>query len=269
MQPVTATTTTTIRSQFRPEYVPSRRPASCSTNAAPVRSLLVAPGQTEAALFSRTGVIKIDAAARAKATIALIEAEFKNRRGFYMHTLRRAGIAQHELDDALCEVFSLAVRWAGSYDSSKSDISSWLGNQVVRTVASSTYGTRRPDWRRQQEHELSTEMLVTGFASEPSERSDDAAAPAEQLVVAAFLTRLSDELTATESAVIDICGLDLLHERLACDQLARVRDLLGVRSQTTVRNFAQKLGNKVRALAIEHFSAEELSGRPGFNKVST
>lgn len=243
MQTVTATATS--RPQLRHEYAPSRRPTRCQANAAPVRPLLVAPAETDAALFSRSGVIKIDSAVRSKATIVLIEAEFKNRRGFYMHTLRRAGIAPHELDDALGETFSLAIRWAGSYDASKSDISSWLGNQVVRTVASSTYGTRRPDWRRQQEQELSTEMPVKGIStSEPS------------------------ELTETESAVIDICGMDLLHERLTIAQLDQVRDLLGVRSLTSVRSFTQRLGNKMRELALGHFGAECLISRPGFDKLA-
>lgn len=267
----TATAINTRRPAFRPEFVPATaRQEKRSTQA---RRLLIAPVETEEAQFARAGAIKIDQAARTKATLALIESEFKNRRGLYLHSLRRAGIPPYELEDALCEVFSLAIRWAGSYEASKSSIASWLGNQIVRTVASSTYGTRRPGWRRQQEHEQSAEKLVTGAMSESSEitidGSDDSADPTEEIAVAAFIGQLSDELTDTEAAMLNICGMALLHERLAAQQLDQLRDLLGVSSLTSVRSFTSKLGNKLRELALEHFHVKDLLGRPGFDKRAT
>ncbi|MCG9124873.1 hypothetical protein LH460_09330 [Laribacter hongkongensis] len=266
----TATAINTRRPAFRPEFVPAT--ARQEKRSPQARRLLITPAQTEEAQLAHSGVIKIDQAARTKATIALIESEFKNRRGLYLHSLRRAGIPPHELEDALCEVFSLAVHWAGSYESSKSSIASWLGNQIVRTVASSTYGTRRPGWRRQQEHELPAETLVTGAMSESSEitidGSDDTTDPTEELAVAAFMDQLTDELTDTEAAALNICGMDLLHERLATQQLDKLRDLLGVSSLSSVRSFTNKLGNKLRELALEHFGVEELLGRPGFDKLA-
>lgn len=262
----TATAINTRRPAFRPEFVPvTERQEKRSPQA---RRRLVAPAHTDEAQLTHSVVISIEQVARTKATITLIESEFKNRRGLYLHSLRRAGIPSHELEDALCEVFSLAVHWAGSYESSKSSISSWLGNQIVRTVASSTYGTRRPSWRRQQEHELPTEKLVTGAMSEQSEitiyGSDDASDPTEEIAVAVFIDQLSIELTETEVAVLNICGLDLLHERLAAEQLDQLRDLLGVSSLTSVRSFTNKLGNKLRKLALQHFGVEDLVGRPGY-----
>lgn len=239
------------RPQFRPEHTSS----------------------SARAFHSKAARLQADAApaALASANVALIEAEFRNSRRLYEYKLRRAGIASHELQDALCEVFSLAVQWAGSFDATKSSISSWLGNQVVRTVASSLYGTRRPGWRHQQEHELSTgelasdlglsdaEVVISGFC--------DAGSQAEDLAVAAFLNRLAGELTATETAAFNICGTDLLHQRQPLPLLVQIRDLLGVRSLATVRNFTQKLRHKVRALALEHFHAQDLMGRPGFDKL--
>lgn len=265
-------TTATSRPQFCPESASSVCLARHRAITVPVRVLLAAPTQTATALFSRPGVIEIDQEARTKANVALIETEFKNHRRFYEYKLYRAGIASQELEDAVAEMFSLAIRWAGSYDSRKSGISSWLGNQVVRTVASSTYGARRPGWRRQQEQELSTEMLMTGMASEPVELtidgSDGEADQTEDLAVAAFLGQLSEVLTVTEAAAIDICGMDLLHERLTMSQLVQMRDLLGVRSLSTVRHFTQELGNKMRELALEHFDAQDLMGRSGFDKLA-
>lgn len=262
----TATAINTLRSAFHPEFVPA---TECQEKHSPqARRLLVAQAQAEEAQLSCPSAIQIDRAARTKATITLIESEFKNRRGLYLHSLRRAGIPPHELEDALCEVFSLAVHWAGSYESSKSSISSWLGNQIVRTVASSTYGTRRPGWRRQQEHERPAEKLVTGAMSEQLEitiyGSDDATNPTEEIAVAVFIDQLSIELTEIEVAALNICGLDLLHERLAAEQLDQLRDLLGVSSLTSVRSFTNKLGNKLRKLALQHFDVEDLVCRPGY-----
>ncbi|MGT2456543.1 hypothetical protein ACU4GI_26430 [Cupriavidus basilensis] len=262
----------TSRHQLSPESASSVCLARHRAIAVHVCPLLAASTQTATALFSRPGVIEIDQEARTKANVALIETEFKNHRRLYEYKLYRAGIASPELEDALAEMFSLAIRWVGSYDSRKSSISSWLGNQVARTVASSTYGARRPGWRRQQEQELSTEMLMTGVASELVEMtidgSDDEADQTEDLAVAAFLGQLSDALTVTEAAAIDICGMDLLHERFTMAQLDRVRDLLGVRSLSAARNFTQKLGNKMRELALKHFDAQDLMGRPGFDKLA-
>lgn len=262
----------TSRHQFSPESASSVCLARHRAIGVPVRRLLAASTQTATALFSRPGVIKVDQEARTKANVALIETEFKNHRRLYEYKLRRAGIASHELEDALAEMFSLAIRWASSYDSRKSSISSWLGNQVVRTVASSTYGTRRPDWRRQQERESSTEVLMSSFAREPVEvtidGTDGAADQAEDLAVAAFLGQLSEALTVTEATAIGICGTGLLHERLTMAQLVQVRDLLGVRSLSAARNFMRKLGNKMRELALEHFDAQDLMGRPGFGKLA-
>ncbi|MDO3515180.1 hypothetical protein Q3P06_25170 [Ralstonia pseudosolanacearum] len=204
-------------------------------------------------------------------TVALIEAEFKHNRTLYEYKLRCAGIAPHELPDALCELFSLAIQWAGSYDASKSSISSWLGNQVVRTVASSIYGTRRPGWRHQQACEQSTDLMedvAPALAEGVVSGFDNVDARTEDLAVAAFLNQLASELTATEAAVVDICGTDLLHERQTLPQLIQMRELLGVRSLTSVRNFTLKLGRKVRALALEHFGAQDLAGRPGFDRLA-
>ncbi|WP_459199269.1 hypothetical protein ACQVRX_01575 [Ralstonia pseudosolanacearum] len=204
--------------------------------------------------------------------VALIEAEFRNSRKLYEYKLRCAGIAPHELPDALCELFSLAIQWAGSYDASKSSISSWLGNQVVRTVASSIYGTRRPGWRQQQACELSTGELPDDVAPALAEGAvgslDNANTRAEALAVAAFLNELASELTTTEAAIVDICGSDLLYERQALPQLIQMQELLGVRSLTTVRNSILKLRQKVRALALAHFAAQDLVGRPGFDRLA-
>ncbi|NKA35777.1 hypothetical protein GO300_03819 [Ralstonia solanacearum] len=208
----------------------------------------------------------------ASTTVALIEAEFKHGRKLYEHKLRCAGIAPHELPDALCELFSLAIQWAGSYDASKSNISSWIGNQVVRTVASSVYGTRRPAWRQQQACELSTGELMSDSMPAVLENAvgslDCADARTEDLAVAAFLDTLTRELTTTEAAVVDICGTDLLYERQTLPQLMQLRELLGVRSLTSVRSFILKLGHKVRALALAHFEARALAGRPGFDRLA-
>nr|WP_294866172.1 hypothetical protein [uncultured Pseudogulbenkiania sp.] len=260
------TATYTLRPAFRPEFVPATdRQEKRSLQA---RRLLVAQVQTEETQLPH-GVIKIDQAARTKATIALIEAEYKKRSSFYLLTLRRAGVAPHELDDALGEVFALAVRWASSYDSSKSDISSWLGNQVVRTVASSIYGARRPAWRLQQEQEHSSDLAMQPeCAYEPPLDVEAANDPAEQFVVDAFMSALEDELSETEISVIEICNMDLLHGRLTAEQLTQMRELLRVSSLTTVRAFARKLGNKMRVIATQHFGMEALTGRPGFDKLT-
>lgn len=264
MQQIIATPPTG-RSRFQPEYAPSAHPA-CS-KAAPRTS-----PETSPVLSSQANTDGITTEARTKANVARIEAEFKNNRRFYEHKLRGAGIAPYELQDALCEMFSLAVRWAGSYDVKKSSISSWLGNQVLRTVASSTYGIRRPGWRHQQECEMSTEALMNGVGHAYSGAAVDglsnADTQAEDLAVAAFLSQLSGELTPAEAAIIDICGADLLHERQALPQLIQMRDLLGVRSLTTVRSFTRKLACKMHALALEHFDAQDLTGRPGFDKLA-
>lgn len=260
--------TSAVSSRFLPEYVPSAHSARHKA----ARLQLSTSPETSTALPSRDDVVGIAAEARTKATVALIEAEFQNRRRFYEYKLRCAGIALDELQDALCEMFSLAVQWAGSYDASQSCISSWLGNQVVRTVASSIYGTRRPGWRHQQEREMSAEELTSDGEYAHSEVAVgsfcNANTQAEDVAVAAFLHQLSGILTTTEAAVINICGMDLLHERQALPQLIQVRDLLGVRSLTTVRNFTLQLGSKVRALALEHFDAQDLAGRPGFDKLA-
>lgn len=264
----TVAATSALSSRFRPEYAPS----ALSARRKAARLQFGTSPETSTALPSRTDVAGIAAEARTKATVALIEAEFKNRRKFYEYKLRCAGIASHELQDALCEMFSLAVQWAGSYDASQSCISSWLGNQVVRTVASSIYGTRRPGWRHQQEREMSAEELTSDAEYAHSEVAVgsfcNAGTQAEDLAVVAFLHQLSGELTTTEAAIIDICGTDLLHERQFLPQLIQMRDLLGVRSLTTVRSFTLKLGGKVRALALEHFDAQNLAGRPGFDKLA-
>lgn len=204
--------------------------------------------------------------------VALIEAEFKNSRKLYEYKLRCAGIAPHELPDALCELFSLAIQWAGSYDASKSSISSWLGNQVVRTVASSIYGTRRPGWRHQQACELPNGELTNDGGPAPAEGAvgtfDQANTGTEDLAIAAFLDELASKLTTTEAAIVDICGTDLLYERQALPQLIQMRELLGVSSMTSVRNFILKLGRKVHALALAHFDVQNLTGRPGFDKLA-
>jgi len=264
----TVAATSARSSRFRPEYAPSAH----SSRRKAARLQLSTSSETSTALPSREDAVGIAPEARTKKNVALIAAEFKKSRRLYEHKLRCAGIASHELQDALCEMFSLAVQWAGSYDASKSSISSWLGNQVVRTVASSIYGTRRPGWRHQQEREMSAEELTYDALHAHSEVAVgsfcNASTQAEDLAVAAFLHQLSGELTASEAAIIDICGMDLLHERQALPQLIQTRDLLGVRSLTTVRSFTLKLGSKVRALALEHFDAQDLAGRPGFDKLA-
>ncbi|CAG9165220.1 hypothetical protein LMG23992_00364 [Cupriavidus laharis] len=266
MQQIIATTPAR-HTRFHPEYTPSahtarRKAARPAPHTSP---------ETSPVLPSHANTVGITEA-RTEANVARIEAEFRNNRRFYEHKLRGSGIAPHELPDALCEMFSLAIRWAGSYDANKSRISSWLGNQVVRTVASSIYGTRRPGWRHQQECEMSAEMLMNGVGHAYSAAAVDSLSNAdtqtEDLAVAAFLSELSGELTPAEAAIIDICGADLLHERQALPQLIQVRDLLGVRSLATVRSFTRKLACKVRALALEHFNAQDLSGRPGFDKLA-
>lgn len=259
--------TLALPAQFHPEYALSARPIR--QRAAHSQSSL--PPDANGARFSHARVGEATETAAAESSVALIEAEFKNNRRFYEYKLCCAGVAWHELPDALCDMFALAVMWAKSYDPSKSGISSWLGNQVVRTVASSIYGTRRPNWRHQQERELSAEALMTGAEQESSEMTFDsigsAGAQVDDLNVATFLNKLSSALTATEAAVIDICGIDMLHERLATAELIQVRELLGVRSLTTVRTFTQKLGDKVRTLALAYFDVQDLMGRPGFDKL--
>ncbi|WP_250522818.1 MULTISPECIES: hypothetical protein [unclassified Caballeronia] len=262
----TRTANSVSPAQFRPEYALSARPI-CQRAAHSQSSL---PPDANGARFSHACPVEATAKAAAQSAVALIEAEFKNNRRFYEYKLRCAGVAWHELPDALCEMFALAVMWAQSYDPSKSGISSWLGNQVVRTVASSILGSRRPNWRHQQERELSAEALMTDAAQDSSEMTINsfvsAGAQVDDLNVVAFLNKLSTELTPTETTVIDICGVDLLHERLTAAQLVQVRELLNVRSLTTVRAFTQKLGGKMRKLALAYFDAQDLVGRPGFDK---
>lgn len=228
--------------------------------------------QATTANSARTPQFRPEHAPSTSANVALIAAEFKNNRKLYEYSLCRAGIASHELPDAVCELFSLAVQWSGSYDASKSSISSWLGNQIVRTVASSMYGSRRPSWRHQQARELSIgQPMLDGeptHADVAIDTSHHVDTQPEGLAIAAFLNLLANELTPAEAAVIDICGTDLLHERQALPQLLAIRELLGVHSLTTVRNFTMKLGRKVRALALEHFDAQDLAGRPGFDKLT-
>jgi hypothetical protein len=261
------TKTPAFPAQFRPEYAHTRRPVRQRA----AHSQSSPSPEVNSARSSHARVIEATAKASAQSAVALIEAEFKNNRKFYEYKLRCAGVAWHELPDALCEVFALAVMWANSYDPSKSRISSWLGNQVVRTVASSIYGTRRPNWRHQQERELSAEALMTGAEQDSSEMTINSfvspGAQVDDLNVAAFLNKLSSALTATEAAVFDICGIDLLHERLATVELVQVRELLGVRSLTTVRTFTQKLGDKVRTLALAYFDVHDLMARPSFDKL--
>lgn len=257
--------TTPCHAAFRQEFSLSQGMANTAPRA---RRLLDARIPTEVAASS-CSVIAIDRTARTQATLALIEVEFATRRDFYGHTLRRAGVAPHELDDALGELFELALRWAGSYDAGKSDISSWLGNQVARTVASSIYGTRRPAWRRQAESESSTDgggddsLADTFFAA-----ADDGQPIDECVAAASFLEQLGCDLTETEATVIEICGIDLLHERASEAELAQVRACIGVRSNTTVRRIINDIGNKARALAVEHFDAKALGSRSGYEKLA-
>ncbi|MCG7399693.1 hypothetical protein [Caballeronia zhejiangensis] len=264
----TITANSVSPAQFCPEYVGADRPVR---QRAPQSQSSPSPDASSAP-SSRARIIEATAKASAQSTVALIEAEFKNNRRFYEYKLGCAGVAWHELPDALGDLFALAVFWAKSYDPSKSGISSWLGNQVVRTVASSIYGTRRPGWRHQQEREMSAEELTNDTEHAHSEVAlgsfCNASTQAEDLAVAAFLHQLSGELTTSEAAIIDICGLDLLYERQALPQLIQIRDLLDVRSLTTVRAIKLKLGSKVRALALEHFDTQDLPGRPGFDKLA-
>lgn len=226
--------------------------------------------QTTTAAQARLPQFRLEHAPYTATNAELIAAEFKNNRSLYEYKLRRAGIAPCEVQDALCELFTLAIQWSGSYDANKSGISSWLGNQVVRTVTSSMYGTRRPSWRHQQARECSTQALMSDGeqTDADADNAHQVGTPTDELAVMAFLHLVANELTPTEAAIVDICGTDLLHERQALPQLIAIRDLLGVRSLTTVRTFTLKLGRKVRALALEHFDAEDLTGRPGFDRLA-
>lgn len=258
--------TTARHSTFRPEFLPTTHLVGTAPRA---RRLLDAPVQAEPAEQS-LGTIAAALAIRTQATLALIEIEFAAHSDFYRHTLRRAGVVPYELDDALGELFELAIRWAGSYDARKSSISSWLGNQVARTVASSVYGTRRPAWRRQLESESSADVEgEDSLADTLLAAVDESQSTDERAAVAAFLERLADDLTTTEAAVIEICGIDLLHERASAAALAQVRARIGVRSNTSVRRIIHDLGIKVRALAAEHFDVEALVSRSGYERLAS
>ncbi|MFL9948927.1 hypothetical protein PQR68_23325 [Paraburkholderia agricolaris] len=196
--------------------------------------------------------------------------ELQKRPGFYESKLLFAGIAPHELDDAFAELTMRAIASAHTYDQSRGTLSTWIGNAIVRTVASAVYGKGRPGWRLQQAQEVSTEVLGGQCSDSDDERpfegADNSRDPSDMLTTAAFLHIMSAMLNKTEKAAIEICGDSFLVERRTEAQLTRLRKLLRVDSNTSARQYLDRLANKVCALAVEQFGVEALQGRIGCKK---
>lgn len=163
-----------------------------------------------------------------------------------------------------------AIASAHTFDPSKGALSTWIGNAIVRTVASAVYGKGRPGWRLQQAQEVSTEVLVgerpDSDEERPFECADNSRDPSDMLTTAAFLHSMSAVLNKTEKAAIEIFGDSFLVERRTKAQLTRLRKLLRVDSDTSARQYLDRLANKVCALAVEQFGVQALQGRIGCRK---
>ena len=199
-------------------------------------------------------------------TLELIANELKTRRGLYMMRLAKAGVPPHELDDALGTLFTNAVRYAHSYDSSKSKINSWIGNVIVGSTASLVYGKSQPKWRRaagleatlqsRRDNAEESEAAVAAEGAEPCRAEHDQA-------VAGFLASLAVGLTPNESALLTAGGVGVLQDRMSREARASYCERFNLTAFGVTR-LLKSLRAKLSKHAADHFDLESLAGRPEF-----
>jgi hypothetical protein len=202
-------------------------------------------------------------------TIAAIAAEYERGIGLYKSRLLKNGVAPMELDDSISELFLAAVKYAHTYDASLGKISTWLGNPIVRTVASSLYGKRRPAWVRaaQLEDSVSTrreneEEADAVVATEGVDLGTDAI---ESVAVKQFLSSLRDVLTVEEMSLLETSGLSALQDGMSSDELKNHCESLNL-TKYGVRKIITSLRKKLKTHACVHFGTDKVEGRTAFIK---
>lgn len=191
-------------------------------------------------------------------TLKAIAYEFQHRRGLYVGKLLKHGIPPHELDDALAELFEQAVRHAATFDPEKAQLDSWLGNAIVRTVASSLYGKRRPRWRKAVS--LETPLAAhtdyeSGEVFSTDEGEADDVCSLQVLAVNRFMQSLADALTPLEQELLQALGLDGLQVRWAAGQVKQLTKQLNV-TPKELTQLRETLRSKAKEQAKIHFNTE-------------
>lgn len=197
---------------------------------------------------------------RTAATIRAIAHEFQHNQGLYVHKLLTHGVPNHELDDAVSDLFEQAIRHAATFDPAKAKLSTWIGNAIVRTVASSIYGKRRPCWRKT----AALEDTASGRYENTEEIEAEAQAGGVDvsadtlglLTVKRFLLSLSGTLTSQEQQLLQLSGWDLVECRWSADQAAEYADTLNITAKE-LRTCREKLRRKVQTHARKHFNTDD------------
>ena len=191
-------------------------------------------------------------------TLKAIAYEFQHRRGFYIGKLLKHGVPPPELDDALAELFEQAVRHAATFDPEKSQLDTWLGNAIVRTVASSLYGKRRPRWRKA----VCLEMPMATFTNYESgevfdhmEGLADSTDSLQMLAISRFSQSLADTLTPLEQALLQAGGLDILQGRWSAGQVQQLTEQLNV-TTVELKKLRESLRRKAKEEAKLHFNTD-------------
>lgn len=191
-------------------------------------------------------------------TLKAIAYEFQHCRGLYIGKLLKYGVPPHELDDALAELFEQAVRHAATFDCEKAQLTTWLGNAIVRTVASSLYGTRRPRWRKAVSLETPLPAHLdyeSGEVFSIDEGSADNVCGLQALAVSRFMQRLVETLEPLEQELLQALGLDGLQERWSAGQVKQLTEQLNVTPKELTK-LRETLRSKAKEQARLHFDVE-------------
>jgi RNA polymerase sigma-70 factor (ECF subfamily) len=115
-------------------------------------------------------------------------AEYRQHADFVWRSLQRLGVRQHDLGDALQEVFLVAHRKLGEFEGERAKFSTWLFGIAVRTA----YTFKRRTQRQNQTQTLDDWVLVDATTPESvCERRESLA------LLQGALDELSPELRAT------------------------------------------------------------------------
>lgn len=201
----------------------------------------------------------------------LVSRALQSHAGYYRKRLLAYGVAPFELDDAYSEVCVEALRYADTFDSARSHINTWIGYSVVRTVACTIYGARRPAWRKAADLE---DAMAPGYDVPDAEADVDAptalaaqaaecADPLTTVAAARFAAALERVLDEREKAVFAVEGLGVLHQRISSVAAQAHCDALQL-TPTGLRKLVTRLRGKVSRVAKRHFGDAALAGRRGY-----